>query len=410
MASGGFGYPRADSEGDGAMKQTWTLTTTVAIVGSLAALVSRPAAARPGTHGVAVSTWDTRASSIVFSARPGFVDGGHFHDIAYNANFTSTSGNLSAQFGIHYLNLSQGGDTTNGVSGTAVALFSIPFADRYDDGIPAGAFALYLGGAPAGLIGARRSFLTLPAVIGMGLPWSPASAVTFTPWVEASPAVNLDTVFPTVTLTQQEIDAIRGTDAAAQQAAIQSIVARGSDVEFSASFGMRLGLDMAFHLGESADLNIGGLMGSLGSAFGGPTVFWLDAGLVIRWDSIVPAVLPAEKRLLREDCADIEARWEMCQTRASSAPPATPVSPVTPSAPPPGPRTQPSPAGGYAPSSSPSPPPSPRTAPSPSGGYAPPPSAPAAPPPPPEPPPPPPPPPPEAAPAPEGVPTKGFPD
>ena len=38
-------------------------------------------------------------------------------------------------------------------------------------------------------------------------------------------------------------------------------------------------------------------------------MFYLGGGFIWRWDDIVPAVLPAEKRLLHESCDDVEARF-----------------------------------------------------------------------------------------------------
>jgi hypothetical protein len=60
-------------------------------------------------------------------------------------------------------------------------------------------------------------------------------------------------------------------------------------------------------------------VGSLGSAFNGPFVVWLGARLVFRWDDVVPAVLPAEERLGREACSDVEERSLLCQAARQHA-------------------------------------------------------------------------------------------
>ena len=57
-----------------------------------------------GTHPIVVSSWDARASSVALEYRHGFMKDGGFNDVAYSANFSSTSGKLSAQFGLHYVN------------------------------------------------------------------------------------------------------------------------------------------------------------------------------------------------------------------------------------------------------------------------------------------------------------------
>ena len=72
------------------------------ICGALVALISLlacSAPALPGTHAPPISTYDTRASSIVFAYRHGASAEGPFNSFSYNANFSSTIGKLSAQFG-----------------------------------------------------------------------------------------------------------------------------------------------------------------------------------------------------------------------------------------------------------------------------------------------------------------------
>ncbi|MCS6760333.1 MAG: hypothetical protein MO852_16450, partial [Candidatus Devosia euplotis] len=144
-----------------------------------------PALARPGTHAPAISTWDTRASSVAFHAKLGFLPGGHFRNYSYNANFTSTSGNLSAQFGLHYLTLNRGPETDeqsgqetkrntqHGASASATGLLSIPFTGRTDNGIPTAAIGIYFGAVPALLTSGNLNDLTIPLVLGLGVPYSP---------------------------------------------------------------------------------------------------------------------------------------------------------------------------------------------------------------------------------------------
>ena len=294
------------------------------------------AGAKPGTHGPSISTWDTRASSVVLAARPGFIDGGRFFIGSYNANFTSTSGNLSAQFGMHYLNFREveTDPVAHGLSGTAVALFSIPLTERFDNGTPKFALAFFLGGAPAALIGGRLNYLSLPLVTGFGFPISPAKGITMTPWFEVSPGFNLDTRINEVSLdpqvvmsqycTEEEIQA--GTcevpeDLDLDQEAVNYIVEEGVDIEFSTTVSARAGFDIALKASDSFDFRLGGTYGTIGTAFKGTRVLWAGVSLVWRWDDIVPAVLPAEKRLLKESCEDIETRFRTCPQSKRWIPP-----------------------------------------------------------------------------------------
>src|SRR5262249_26559855 len=128
---------------------------------------------------------------------------GPFNTFSYNANFTSTTGKLSAQFGIHYLNfMPNGGDSkAHGVGASGTALFVFPVAGRYDDGVPKAALSFDLGAVPTAYVSGQRNFMTLPLVFGFGVPLSPARAITITPWYELAPSVNLDTVFHPADIT-----------------------------------------------------------------------------------------------------------------------------------------------------------------------------------------------------------------
>ncbi len=314
------------------------------------------AAAKPGTHGPSISTWDTRASSVVLAARPGFIDGGRFFIGSYNANFTSTSGNLSAQFGMHYLNFREmeTDPVAHGLSGTAVALFSIPVTERFDNGTPKFAIGFFLGGAPAALIGGTLNYLSLPLVTGFGLPISPAKGITMTPWLELSPGFNLDTRINEVSLDPQVVMSQYCTEAEIQagtcevpqnldldQEVVNYIVDEGVDIEFSTTVSARAGFDIALKASDGFDFRIGGTYGTIGTAFKGTRVLWAGVSLVWRWDDIVPAVLPAEKRLLKESCEDIETRFRTCPQskrwmppEALDAPGAQPPQGAAPGAPP----------------------------------------------------------------------------
>ncbi|HEX2872301.1 MAG TPA: hypothetical protein VHP33_13615 [Polyangiaceae bacterium] len=343
-------------------------------------VLGRPAAATGGTHAAAVSTYDTRASSIVFGYRHGFSDAGSFNTFSYNANFTSTSGRLSAQFGIHYVNFLQSGVDTraHGIGGSGVAVLVFPVAGRFEDGVPKVAVAMHLGGVPTAYISGERNFLTLPFVLGFGLPLSPSRFVTFTPWYEAAFAVNVDTIVRpegvTIDSTSVEIDPATGT-ASLKPGAVQNALSKGVTIDVGVSVPMRFGLETAFHLGKSADLNLYGMFSTIGGAFSGDSVKTVGAALVVRWDDIVPAVLPKVEREERESCEATERRFRACPISRTwlspeqrGAAPAAPVnepvpapgsSPAPTSLPAPAPAPVPTPGAAPAPAAAPTPAPTP---------------------------------------------------
>ncbi|HEX2877944.1 MAG TPA: hypothetical protein VHO25_00270, partial [Polyangiaceae bacterium] len=283
----------------------------------------------------AISTFDTRASSVAFAYRRGILDGGGFNHVSYNANFTNTTGVLSAQFGIHYINF-KGSSTeagSHGAAGGGVALFNIPVTRRLDNGLPIVGVAPYVGIVPAVIINGEQSFLTFPAVLGLAFPMSPAEFITITPWFEVGLSLDLDTVIKPATLNSQNIcnlvDCTQFTqpdpnnpnpqqqEIQFDAASVSEIVGQGLDVELSINAPMRFGLDTALHMGDSLDFTVYGGMTTLGSVFKNTKVGFVGASLVWRWDDIVPAVLPPERRLLRENCEDIEARFRTCPASRS---------------------------------------------------------------------------------------------
>jgi hypothetical protein len=278
---------------------------------ALALLVARGAAARPNTHAPAISTWDTRASNVAFGYQGALFGRTTSNVLSYSANFASTSGVLLAQFGLHYISYRRRDDEpiARGVSAGGVALFSFPLSERYTNGVPPSAVAFYVGGVPTALIAGRLNFLSVPAVIGVGVPLSPSPSVTLTPWLELSPGLNFDTRINEIS-TQEAIDA--AIDGTLTQDEVEELVRQGLDAELETSLGARAGLSAAFHLGErvdlDADLSIGG------------GAFSLGAGLVIRWDEIVPGVRPPSYG----SCADIDERARACRA-ARRLPPTQPA-------------------------------------------------------------------------------------
>ncbi len=310
--------------------------------------VSRGAAATAGTHAPAVSTYDTRASSVVFAYRHGFSDAGSFNTFSYNANFTSTSGRLSAQFGIHYVNFKEADADTraHGVAGSGVAVLEFPVAGRYENGVPKMAVAFHLGGVPTAYISGERNFLTVPFVLGFGLPMSPARMLTFTPWYELAISANVDTIVRpegvTIDSSSVQIDPATGM-ASLKPGAVQEALSKGVTIDLGVSVPMRVGLEAAFHLGTSADLNLYGMFSTLGGAFSGDSVKTVGAALVVRWDDIVPAVLPKSETETSESCAATERHFRACpnsrfwltpEQRGQSAPPSPSPATTAPASPP----------------------------------------------------------------------------
>lgn len=335
------------------LRSTVRAATSVLVLGAGLA-TSQVASAKPGTHPVTVSTWDTRASSVLLQYRHGFVSDGGLNSFSYEANFSSTSGKLSAQFGIHYQNYDEAGDdpTQHGMSGSAVALFNFPVARRYENGLARAGVAFYVGAVPTALISGERNYLSIPFVLGFGVPISPARAVSITPWFEFSPGVNLDTVIKDFSFENEDPDDyinLETNTIELDQGDIERVLRESVELDFSFKVGARAGLDLALHASDAFDFTANATLSSIGTAFSGERVIYVGGGLVFRWDDVVPAVLPPEKRLLNESCDDVETRFRSCPNRQrwkspeelQVAPPPPAVPPLPPSEPAPAPALPP---------------------------------------------------------------------
>ncbi|MFZ5895828.1 MAG: hypothetical protein ACOY0T_32525 [Myxococcota bacterium] len=346
-----------------------------ALVAVLAATTN--AEARPGTHPIVVSTWDARASSVVFGYRRGLIDGGGMNVFSYHANFSSTGGRLSSQFGLFYLNFSEATKpTAHGMAGSATAVFSLPVTSRFDNGLPRAAIGLYVGSVPTALISGERNYVSVPFVFGVGVPITPAKAISITPWFELSPSVNLDTVIHSYDFSKEDptkyYDPATGQLRPLTAADVERVISESVDLEFGFAVGARAGLDLSLHASDYFDFNVNASMSSVGAAFAGARVMYLGAGFTWRWDDIVPAVLPADKRLLHESCEDVETRFRSCaksrewrspeQIQKNFGPTQLNPAPAPlPAAPPPPPAATPAPT--PPPASTPVPPPAPAPAP-----------------------------------------------
>lgn len=329
--------------------------------------------ARPGIHPVVVSSWDTRASSVSLEYRHGFMKGGGFNDVGYVAAFSSTSGKLSAQFGLHYVNLKEPNeDAVHGLSGSATAVFNLPLTARLDNGLAPVALGLYVGSAPTIMSSGARNFLSIPILLGVGVPLTPAKVITLTPWFEVSPGVNLDTDIHAFHFSPEEAQGLVDPNTGQVNLTeddIERIMSDSVDLKADVTGGARGGLVVALHLSNAVDFTADLTVSSLGSALAGPTVTFVGGGLVWRWDDIVPAVLPADRRLLHENCDDVESRFRTCPNSRrwrEVAPPPDPNASPNASPSPPQPAPLPPPASPAAtPAPAPAPAPAPTLAPTP---------------------------------------------
>jgi hypothetical protein len=287
------------------------------------------AQATSGAHAPAISTFDTRASSVVLAGRLGFGDT-TWRAFSYNANFTSTSGNFSAQFGIHYLQIRETDSDTllHGAAASGAGVFNIPLTDRFDNGVPFAAFNLYGGAVPTAAVSGPSNFISLPITIGIGTTLSPTPWLSFTPWFEVAPSGTLDTrlrqpdlsqlagvdtsTVDVTQLTPEQVQQLQGQQQLFTEDDVNQVIDDSVDLRFSIHVPLRAGLMITARASERFSFNLDTGIVGFGPAFQDAVVGYVGLGMVLHWDDIVPAVLPASRRLEEESCADIEARFRMC--------------------------------------------------------------------------------------------------
>ncbi len=281
----------------------------LSVTAVLASFSTRPAQALPNTHAPAISTWDPRASSVVFGLGRAMSGDGGFTFTSYNANFSSTNGVLSAQFGVHYVTFKEADEdpTARGVSAGGVALVSLPLSSRFENGVPGSAFAFYVGGVPTAMFSGQLNFISVPLVLGVGLPFSPSPYITFRPWVELSPGLNFDTDIQPV-VTNEAIQA--AMDGTLTRDEVEALVEEGLNIQRATTVGKRAGVSFAVHLGERVDIDLNMMLGA-----GHPGAVSMGAGLVLRWDALVPQ-RDREPEADDDDCAALAARYHRsCSAR-----------------------------------------------------------------------------------------------
>lgn len=302
---------------------SWRRTALLALALASSASLARSALARPNTHAPAISTWDTRASTVVLGLGRSVSGSGDFTRLSYNANFSSTTGILSAQFGAHYLTYRDEDDSrlARGFSAGGVALFNVPIGSRFSNGVPRSSFGFYVGGVPTALFSGQLNFISVPLVLGVGVPVSPLPWLSIEPWVELSPGLNFDTSIEEVSTADAVQSAMDGT---LTRAEVEQLVEQGLKITQETTLGKRAGLSLTGHLGERVDLSA---HLALGAGHGGSAS--LGASLVVRWDAMVVGARQGSPRAAaaREaDPAETEVpgvcrQWQAGLRRCMAAPP-----------------------------------------------------------------------------------------
>jgi hypothetical protein len=231
-----------------------------------------------------------------------------------------------------------------------------------------------LGGVPTAFVSGEHNFLTLPFVLGLGVPLSPSRFFTITPWYELAISVNADSVISTADIPIDEswirTDPNTGRPISLSPDAVNQALAQGVTMDVSVAVPMRFGVEAALHATRTVDFNLYGMFSTLGAAFSGDSVATIGGSLLVRWDDIAPAVLPPKKE--DESCEAVERRFRACPVSqqwlspeqrsqptsapASSAPPQPAAPPsAPPAAPPPPPASTPPSAPPSAPAPGPAP-------------------------------------------------------
>jgi hypothetical protein len=290
-------------------------------------MISPETLAKPGTHGRAISTWDTTRSTLSASYHRGFIlEGGSANQVAYNATFTSTTGKLSAQFSVQYMNLSPDELpwTLHGGGVSAAVLYGIPMGERYSNGLPRAALSIFGGIVPAIQTNGTHSFTTFPVVFGLGFEFSPIRLISITPWVEGAVSFNLDTVFRYNAfqdrISEGSIEDVQieyGPDGqivnvSVQNGVVDDVIDEVIQYDTALSFRIRGGLTIAVNLGDRMDFQVNGTVAQMGNDFDAPPTICIGGAFVFAWDDAPLLILPEEKRAATLSCGAAGARYRDC--------------------------------------------------------------------------------------------------
>lgn len=251
---------------------------------ALGALLALPgtASALVGTHGPSITTLDSRASSVALSAGHFGFGSSSLTTLTYNTAFSSTTGRLSSQFGAHALLLSETGLGV-GASAGAVAMYVVSAGERFANGVPKRATRFYGGAVPTVILGTIGGRVWVPVVMGAVQTYSPLHWLSLNAYAELAPGFDFNAkVSPTA------LDEATGEGEKLDEEKLRKLFDEAVTWEYGFGFGWRAGLDIGFHLGDSFDINLQGGAGNVGSE-----IAWqARLTLVMRWDDIVPAILP----------------------------------------------------------------------------------------------------------------------
>ena len=290
-------------------------------------MISPETFAKPGTHGRAISTWDTTRSTLSPSYHRGFIlEGGSANQVAYNATFTSTTGKLSAQFSVQYMNLSPDELpwTLHGGGVSAAVLYGIPMGERYSNGLPRAALSFFGGIVPAIQTNGTHSFTTFPVVFGLGFEFSPIRLISITPWMEGAVSFNLDTVFRYNAfqdrISEGSIEDVQieyGPDGqivnvSVQNGVVDDLIDEVIQYDTSLAFRIRGGLTVSVNLGDRMDFQVNGTVAQMGNDFDAPPTICIGGAFVFAWDDAPLLILPEEKRAETLSCGAAGARYRNC--------------------------------------------------------------------------------------------------
>ncbi|MBN2719009.1 MAG: hypothetical protein JXX14_24390 [Deltaproteobacteria bacterium] len=297
------------------------------LFGCIVMLLPMTANAKPGTHGRAISTWDTTRSSIALMYHRGIIlEGGLANNLSYNVNFTSTSGKLGSQFGLQYMNLSprEPQDTLHGGSVSAVALYGVPMGKRYSNGLPKAALSFFFGAVPAVHTNGKYTFSTFPLVFGLGVELNPIRHLSITPWVEGAPSFNFDSVIRYDAfqnrINQGTIDDIQIDygpngeilDVSVDNAVVEDLLDDAIEYELAIAFRIRGGVSITGHIGDRLDVQVNASVVQMGNDFDAKPTVSFGGGLVWAWDDAPMGILPEEERASTLSCKAVEARYTQC--------------------------------------------------------------------------------------------------
>lgn len=247
------------------------------------ALTVQEAQARAGLSAPTVATFDTRASSLGFSWLEGTVEGGHLRYGTYWTSFSSTTGRLSSQFGLHYLGFGNRTSSGHGLAGSVTAQYQIPLAGRQPNGLPWVALAPYGGVSPSGIVTSDFANVSLPMHVGLGIPVSPLPWLTLTPWGEISWGGSLD-----LSVNRAKLNELENAEEPPKDLDPADFVRYQLQEMTTGRFGMQVGL----HLGQRVDLQLQAAAHWLRDGAPGQLVPVYGATFLWHWDEVVPAVLP----------------------------------------------------------------------------------------------------------------------